>query len=87
MMAKHDIPRLEAKLKELKELCAKLSNDSDVNEMLQIIHRPGYTTVAEFALVSSTVESLVEQSRNVLTQRHALLVGSKEVEISQAAGR
>ena len=78
---------MEAKLKELKELCTKLSNDSDVNEMLQIIHKPGYTTVAEFSLVSSTVESLIEQSRNVLTQRHALLAGSKEIEVGQAAGR
>lgn len=86
-MAKHDIPHLEAKLKELKELCTKLSNDSDLNEMLQIIHRPGYTTVAEFSLVSSTVESLIEQSRNVLTHRHALLAGSKEIEVGQAAGR
>jgi hypothetical protein len=29
-----------------------MSDNSDIDELLKIIHRPGWTTPAEFALVS-----------------------------------
>jgi hypothetical protein len=47
-MKRHNLPHLEAKLRDLKELSAQFSDDADFIEMLKIIHRPGWTTPAEF---------------------------------------
>ncbi len=85
MEKQHNLPHLEAKLKELKEVCASLSDDSDLTEMLKIIHRPGWTTVAEFSLVSATVESLVTHARSLLAQRKSLVASSREIETGRPA--
>ncbi len=57
-MEKHNIPQLEAKIKELRAVCESVGDDSDVVELLKILHRPGWTTPAEFIYANSIVESL-----------------------------
>ena len=83
-MEKHDLPHLERRLFELKDIFTKMSDNSDLDELLKIIHRPGWTTPAEFTLVNSVVDSLHAQARNVATLRIALVTGSKQVGIQKA---
>jgi hypothetical protein len=84
-MPKHDITHLEAKIKDLQGAFKSVGDDSDLIEMLKILHRPGWTTPAEFLYVDSIVESLQAQARNVLTLRKALLAGSREVQGERTA--
>jgi hypothetical protein len=84
-MPKHDITHLEVKIKDLQVAFKSVGDDSDLIEMLKILHRPGWTTPAEFLYVDSIVESLQEQARNVLTLRKALLASSREVQAERTA--
>ena len=86
-MEKHDLSQLESKLKEFQDACSTLSDDSDIVELLKIIHRPGWTTLAEVSFVNGAADSLVRQVRNVVAQRQALLSASRQVEVGQAASR
>ncbi len=83
-MEKHDLPHLERRLFELKDIFTKMSDNSDLDELLKIIHRPGWTTPAEFALVISAVESLNAQARNVASLRTALVSSSRQVGTQKA---
>jgi hypothetical protein len=84
-MAKHDISHLETKIKELQEACRSLGDNSDLDELLKIIHRPGWTTPPEFAFATALVESLREQARNMLTLRKTLVSASREIQTDRTA--
>jgi hypothetical protein len=84
-MEKHNLPQLEARIKELEGVCKSVGDNSDLVELLTILHRPGWTTVAEFTFANSIVESLLAQTRNVLTLRKTLLEGSREVQAERTA--
>jgi len=84
-MEKHNVPHLEAKLKELQEVCTTLADGSDSAEMLKIIHRPGWTTPADFFFVNSILDSLLAQARNLLALRKSLVTGAGQVETGRPA--
>lgn len=48
-------------------------------ELLRIIHRPGWTTPAEFKLVGGLVEIMETQARALVAMRELLLGASREV--------
>ena len=83
-MEKHDLPHLEKRIFELKDIFTIMADNSDLEELLKIIHRPGWTTPAEFALVGSVVESLNTQARNVASLRTALVASSRQVGTQKA---
>jgi hypothetical protein len=78
---KHEIACLDAKLKALSTSLKTVSNTSDLEEMSIIIHRPGWTTIAELALVNGIVESIQAHAENLTEMRKVLLSGSRAVEI------
>ena len=78
-MTRHNIPQLEAKIREVEQALNALSASSQTTEMLKIIHRPGFTTPAEFLLVSSVVDTLALQLRNVATLQESLLTACREI--------
>jgi len=84
-MEKHNIPQLEARIKELEGVCKSVGDNSELTELLTILHRPGWTSVAEFAFASSIVDSLLTQTRSVVALRKALLAGSREVQAERTA--
>jgi hypothetical protein len=57
----HDIRGLEKKLHGIKNGLAALGSHNVADELISIIHRPGWTTPAEFLLVSAMAESLQRQ--------------------------
>lgn len=58
---KHDIAGLEKKLRTIQKGMADLGKQNLTDDFIQIIHRPGWTTVAEFMLVSAMADSLQKQ--------------------------
>ena len=54
-MEKHDLTHLETRVKELCQGLKDVANDTDFQEFLRIIHRPGWTTPAELAFVGALV--------------------------------
>jgi hypothetical protein len=61
MTMKHDIVGLEKKLRTIQKGMADLGGQKLSDEFIQIIHRPGWTTPAEFMLVSAMADSLQKQ--------------------------
>jgi hypothetical protein len=57
----HDLAALEAKLRSLQQTLGKVAGSNYAEQLIPIIHRPGWTTVAEFALVSVTVDAIQRQ--------------------------
>jgi hypothetical protein len=57
----HRVAELEARLKALKALAEAVSQEKITEELVGVIHRPGWTTVAEAALVEAMTEALHAQ--------------------------
>ena len=54
----HDIAGLEGKLRALGAATSKLAEAKHVDQLMPIIHRPGWTTVQEAALVHLMADTL-----------------------------
>jgi hypothetical protein len=73
------LKKLERSIRSLGDCLNRLSSDNDVAEFLRIIHRPGWTTPAEFKLVTGIVESMIAQARALTQLKGALMTGSRAV--------
>jgi hypothetical protein len=78
-MATHDIAQLERQIQGLKRRFALLADDADLEELLRHLHGPGWTTPAEFKLVSAVVHSLDQQAKTMVQLRINLIEGSREI--------
>ncbi len=91
MEQKHDIEELGRDIKELEAEFHKLVGmpmegseggpmDNDGwKELFRLIHFPGWTTPAEFLLVSSIVENMMVQARALNGLKQNLLQASREI--------
>ena len=84
-MEKHELNRLEANIKALKSSHDALASSSSLDELLNIIHRPGWTTVAELAFVEAGLESAQAQTRQLAAFTQGLLAAAKLVGAGRAA--
>jgi len=74
------IKALEARLNLLGDKLASLVGPSQqVGELIPVIHRPGWTTVAELALVSGLVESMIKQTELIGDLHTTLMRGAQAV--------
>jgi len=72
--------QLEGQLLDLKKRFASFSKTgNDIDELLRIIHQPGWTTIAEEMLTFELVRSLQNNLQNVQTMTETLLQASKEI--------
>ena len=74
--APHDaqIKALEARLDILGEKLASLVGPAQqVGELIPLVQRPGWTTVAELALVSGLVDAMIKQAE-LIGELHAMLM-------------
>ena len=55
---------------------------SGFEEIISIIHKPGWTTPAEYVLVSGTVDRMHEQAKALASLRQTLLNGGRAVELN-----
>ena len=80
----HDLSKLEHQLETLNRRVTELSSIGLSKEMLLIIHRPGWTTPAEFFLVANAVESLTHSIEGQIQQSKQLLEAAKQVKTTGA---
>ena len=78
-MSTHDPIALDHRIKLAREAFEQYGSTDDMDELLLIIHRPGWTTIAELMLVEGLLESLTVHTRTLLATRQALLNASKRV--------
>jgi hypothetical protein len=57
----HDISKLQASLRAFDNKVAELSQQRVAELLIPVIHRPGWTTIAEFALVAASLEAMQHQ--------------------------
>ena len=76
---RHDLEGLGKKVTALSDALAKLGNGEDLKHLLQIIHRPGWTTPAEFLLVNSIVDHLAGQVGHLANLKGQLMKASEAV--------
>ena len=86
-MARQDIDRLETQVRELGKSVAALSFDSDAEELIKLFRKPGWTTPAEFRLVSGLVDGMSMQVKSIAGLKQVLLTSSREIaEAGQGVG-
>ncbi len=69
----HDIAGLERKIHALHQAISKLHDAKHTDALLPIIHRPGWTTVAEFELVQTHLDALHNQASHLHNSFEALI--------------
>lgn len=80
----HDLVKLEKQLKTLEQRITELQRVELAEKLGPIIHRPGWTTLPEFFLVSSAIESLTHQLEGQIRAFNQLLEGAKMIEKASA---
>lgn len=78
-MDKHDVTHFETQIKDLCGSLTSLANDRDFQEFITIIHKPGWTTVAEHLFVTGVVESMLAQAKTLVGLKQVLITGSRAV--------
>ena len=76
---KHDIAHLETRIKELGEQLETMGDSSDLKEMILLMHYPGWTTPAEYLLVSGIVAAMQEHVQALTNLRQGLIAGSRVI--------
>ena len=85
-MEKHDLTKLEKNIKELNQSLSSLSANSEFDELLKIIHRPGWTTPAEFAFAIGVVESMTAHAKAMTDLKRTLINASRKVGETKSVG-
>jgi hypothetical protein len=82
---KHDIGRLEQTINGVRDRLSVLAEGEEYLELIKIIHTPGWTTPAEFRLVSSYLDAITRQIDVVEHLTTGLLEGSRMIAKEHAA--
>jgi hypothetical protein len=85
-MEKHELSQMESHIKTIRTAHASLANTSELDELLVIIHRPGWTTPAEVGFVLAALESINVQTAQLNSLRQGLLAVANKVSSGIAAG-
>jgi hypothetical protein len=78
-MHKQELSHLQGRIEKLNENLRVLSADDDLIELIRLIKHPGWTTPAEFTLVSGIVDHMLQSVQTLTTLKSTLLAGSREV--------
>lgn len=82
-MESYETESLEKDIKTLRVNLQKLAEDQDLEELINTIRRPGWTTPAEFRLVRGLTKGLIDQTNALLDMKTSLVEGSRAVEVKQ----
>ena len=85
-MQKHELSQMESHIKTIQTAHAALADTSELDELLLVIHRPGWTTLAEVGLVLTALESINVQTAQLNSLRQGLLAAANKVSTGIAAG-
>lgn len=77
----HDIEYLVGQAETLQASFERLFTPRDWEEIIEIWRKPGWTTPAEFFLVSASLDTMVSLTESLVEMKGALLEGSQLVEV------
>jgi len=77
----HDIDRLEKGIRRFQEIAASLAREKDIEELIPIWRRPGYTTPAEFMLLVGTIDALINLTESAVSVKGLLIEASPAVSL------
>lgn len=80
----HDFAKLEKQLDTLTQRLTELQRAGVAERLRPIIHGPGFTTVPEFYLLSSALESLTHQVEGQIRAHNQLLEGAQMIQKAAA---
>ena len=83
-MPSHDFESLERRIGAVRSCFRQLSGSEDLEELIKIIHGPGWTTPAEHGLVAMTLDSMLAHGQTLINTQQQLLAASREVGSKQA---
>jgi hypothetical protein len=81
-MQAHDAEHLEKKINELHKSLIALSGQDPVTGLITIIHKPGWTSVAELEFFTGIVDSMVSQTKSLAELKRVLSSGSNKVALN-----
>ena len=81
-MQQPDLTEVKNHLNGLRTQLKSVADDGELDQFLQIIHRPGFTTVAETWLIRGFVNSMVEQAKVLTGLKQVLMSGASRVELN-----
>ena len=81
-MDKQHIANFESQIKEFNNSLRQLTGGDSLEGLIKIIHRPGWTTVAEIAFFGGILDSMVSQTRALNSLKQVLLSGASKVELN-----
>jgi len=81
-MEKQHIQHLETRLNELHKSMITLGDREPMSELINIIHRPGWTTIAEEAFFTGIVDAMQAQTKTLLAMKQVLLSGASKVALN-----
>jgi len=73
------VQRLEKKLSAIKQAVASLPGDDFHSELFIIIHRPGWTSIAEGLFFEALADSILAQTQHVAQLHQQLKAASQAV--------
>ena len=85
-MEKHELSQVENHIQALKTSHAALANSDELDQLWNIIHRPGWTTVAELAFLINGLESIKSQTLQLTALKQGLVKSASLVGAGRAAG-
>jgi hypothetical protein len=74
-----DIQNLEKKVNRLGSAITKLGNDKDLQELILILHQPGWTTPAELKFATAMVDHMTAQVDMLGTLKGEFIRACREV--------
>lgn len=75
----HDIDKLATQIRGLQQAIAKLATDNQTEELMRVIHKPGWTTPAEFLFMTAGLETAQSQAEALARQLRGLAAGARQV--------
>src|SRR5258708_39398110 len=83
---KHELGQVEAPIRALKDSHAALASSDELDQLWNIIHRPGWTAVAEHAFLINGLESVKSQTLQLTALKQGLVKSASLVGTGRAAG-
>ena len=77
----HAIDKLENGIRRFQEIAASLAREKDIEELIPIWRRPGYTTPAEFLLLAGTIDALINLTESAVSVKGLLMEASPVVSL------
>jgi hypothetical protein len=78
-MQEQDLIHLKSRVEDLCTSLANVANEKEFQEFLTIIHKPGWTSVAEQAFVSGILNAMQSHAQTLSRLKQTLLEGSRAV--------